>query len=283
VQSWKEDARRDFILQLANDPRLADTVEQLALADPSPQVKLDAARQLGWYGFTEKVENLLGPFSDSDFVTAVRSLDPDEIPPSLRQRAIDISEAKYTENSDPFGRLRTLRFLQKLGVTQIAERMKKELDGLDKKQLETGNAGPTKWALDELRESDPRWVSEWLARKFLEGSTQFGGWNEMVTQIPSGERDSLLQRFTNELLDANEQRRVLSFLATTADAELAGRVFERACDIRRGLTLGPGQDMPKWNQIRQLKDLLAAIAPKIFVEGLLPKLEETPTRRSWIF
>ena len=273
VQSWKEDARRDFILQLANDPRLADTVEQLALADPSPQVKLDAARQLGWYGFTEKVENLLGPFSDSDFVTAVRSLDPDEIPPSLRQRAIDISEAKYTENSDPFGRLRTLRFLQKLGVTQIAERMKKELDGLDKKQLETGNAGPTKSALDELRESDPRWVSEWLARKFLEGSTQFGGWNEMVTQIPSGERDSLLQRFTNELLDANEQRRVLSFLATTADAELAGRVFERACDIRRGLTLGPGQDMPKWNLFRQLKDLLAAIAPKIFVEGLLPKLE----------
>ena len=95
----------------------------------------------------------------------------------------------------------------------------------------------------------------------------------MVTQIPSGERDSLLQRFTNELLDANEQRRVLSILATTADAELAGRVFERACDIRRGLTIGPGQDMPKWNLFRQLKDLLAAIAPKIFVEGRLPKLE----------
>jgi hypothetical protein len=142
VQSWEDDARRDFILQLANDPRLADTVEQLALADASPQIKLDAARQLGWYGFAEKVKNLLGPFSDSDFVTAVRSLDPDEIPPSLRQRAIDISEAKYAENSDPFGRLRTLRFLQKLGVTQIAERMKKELDGLDKKQLEAGNAGP---------------------------------------------------------------------------------------------------------------------------------------------
>ncbi|MGC2475814.1 MAG: ATP-binding protein, partial [Candidatus Sulfotelmatobacter sp.] len=273
VRSWEENARRDFILQLGDDPRLADTVEQLALADPSLQIKLDAARQLSWYGFIEKVENLLSPFNDGDFVTAVRSLDPEEIPPSLRQRAIDISEAKYAENSDPFGRLRTLRFLQKLGVTQIAERMKKELDGLDKKPLGASNAGPTKWALDELRESDPQWVSEWLARKFLEGSTQFGGWTEMVTQIPSGERDSLLQRFTNELLDANEQRRVLSILATTADAELAGRVFERACEIRRGLTIGPGQDMPKWNLFRQLKDLLAAIAPKIFLEGLLSKLE----------
>ncbi len=273
VQSWEEDARRDFILQLARDPWLADTVEQLALADPSSQIRSDAARRLSWYGFTEKVEKLLSPFNDDDFVTAVRSLDPDEIPSSLRQRAIDITEAKYAENSDPFGRLRTLRFLQKLGVQQIAERMKAELDGLDKKQLEAGNAGPTKWALDELRESHPHWVSEWLARKFLEGSTRFGGWNEMVTQIPAGERDSLLQRFTNELLDANEQRRVLSILATTADAELAGRVFERACDIRRGLTIGPGQDMPKWKLFGQLKDLLAAIAPKIFLEGLLPKLE----------
>ncbi len=273
VQNWEEDARRDFILQLARDPWLADTVEQLALADPSSQTKSDAARQLSWYGFTEKVENLLRPFNDSDFVTAVRMLDPDEIPPSLRQRAIDITEAKYAEISDPFGRLSTLRFLQKLGVTRIAERMKDELNGLDKKHLEAGNAGPTKWALDELRESDPQWVSEWLAQRFLEGSTRFGGWNEMVTQIPTGERDSLLQRFTNELLDANEQRRVLSILATTADAELASRVFEKACDIRRGLTIGPGQDMPKWKLFGQLKDLLAAIAPKIFIEGMLPKLE----------
>ncbi len=273
VQGWEEEARGNFVVQLAHDPWLADTVEQLALADPSPQIKVDAARQLGWYGFTEKVENLLSPLKDNDFVTAVRSLDPDEIPPSLRLRAIGITEAKYAEISDPFGRLRTLRFLQKLGVEQIAERMKAELDGLDKKQLEAGNAGPTKWALDELRESHPQWVSEWLARKFLEGSTQFGGWNEMVTQIPAAERNSLAQRFTNELLDANEQRRVLSILATTADAELAGRVFERACDVRRGLTIVPGQDMPKWNLLRQLKDLLAAITPKILLEGLMPKLE----------
>jgi hypothetical protein len=276
VQGWEEDARSNFILQLAHDPWLADTVEQLALADPSPQIRLDAARQLSWYGFTEKVENLLGPFSDSDFVTAVRSLDPDEIPPSLRQRAIDISEAKYAEISDPFGRLSTLRFLQKLGVTQIAERMKKELDGLDKKQLEAGNAGPTKWALDELRESDPRWVSEWLAQKVLEGSTRFGGWNEMVSQIPAAERDRLLERFTNELLDANEKQRVLSILATTADGGLVARVLERACEMHRELMIVPSRDMAKWNFFRQQQDLLQAIAPKTILDALSPKLERDP-------
>jgi energy-coupling factor transporter ATP-binding protein EcfA2 len=276
VQSWEDDARRDFILQLANDPRLADTVEQLALADPSPQIKLDAARQLSWYGFTEKVENLLSPFNDSDFVTAVRSLDPDEIPSSLRQRAIDITEARYAEISDPFGRLTTLRFLQKLGVQQIAERMKTELDGLDKKQLEAGNAGPTKWALDELRESDPQWVSEWLARKVLEGSTRFGGWSEMVSQIPAEERDRLLERFTNELLDANEKQRVLSILATTADEGLVARVFDKACEMHRELMIGPSRDMAKWNLFRQHQDLLQAIAPKTIIDALSSKLERDP-------
>ena len=154
--------------------------------------------------------------------------------------------------------------------------MKAELDGLDKKQLEAGNAGPTKWALDELRESDPQWVSEWLARKFLEGSTRFGGWNEMVTQIPAAERDRLLERFTNELLDANEKQRVLSILATTADEGLAARVFERACEIHRELMIGPSRDMAKWNLFRQQQDLLEAIAPKIFLDGLSPKLERDP-------
>jgi hypothetical protein len=34
--------------------------------------------------------------------------------------------------------------------------------------------------------------------------------------------------------------------------------------------------MAKWNLFRQLKDLLEAIAPKIFLEGLSPKLEKEP-------
>jgi hypothetical protein len=276
VQGWAEEARLNFILQLAHDPWLADTVEQLALADPSPQIKWNAARALSWYGFTEKVEKLLSPLGDGDFLTALRSLDADEIPPSLRQRAIEVSESKYVETSDPFERLQTLHFLQRLGAKQIAERMKAELEGLDKKQLEAGNAGPTKWALDELRESDPQWVSEWLARKFLEGSTRFGGWNEMVTQIPAGERDRLLERFTSELLDANEQRRVLSILATTADEGLVARVFERACEIHRELMIGPSRDVAKWNFFRQQQDLLQAIAPKTILDALSPKLERDP-------
>lgn len=127
-----------------------------------------------------------------------------------------------------------------------------------------------------MKESDPQWVSDWLAQKVLAGVTRFGGWDEMVTRLPAEERERLLKRFSNELLDPNEQGRVLSLLATSADEELAAPVFERACEIRRGLSTVPGADMPKWNLLRQLKDLLDAIAPTILLGGLSDKLEKEP-------
>jgi len=189
VRGWTEEARLDLVLQLAHDPWLAETVEQLALADPSPKIKWNAARQLSWYGFTEKVEKLLGPLDYDDFRMALRSLSPDEIPPLLWPRAIEVYETMYTEAGDAFERLRILRLLQNLGAKQTAERMKADLERLDEKQLKSGNEGGTKWALEELRKSDPQWVSDWLARKVLDGSTRFGGWSEMVTRLPEGERE----------------------------------------------------------------------------------------------
>jgi len=276
VRGWTEDARLDLILQLAHDPWLAEMVEQLALADPSPKIKWNAARQLSWYGFTAKVEKLLGSLDDGDFRTALRSLRSDEIPPALWPRAIEGYEKLYTGAGDPLERLQILRLLQHFEAKQVTERIKAELEALDEKQMKPGDDAGTTWALHELRKSDPEWVSDWLARKVLKGSRQFLGSMEMVTRLPDEEREPLLTRFSKELLEPNEKQRALSLLATTADGEVAARVLERACEIRRGLSNAPGQDMPKWNLFRQLVDLLKAIPPKIFLDGLSDKLEKEP-------
>ncbi len=102
----------------------------------------------------------------------------------------------------------------------------------------------------------------------------FEGSMELVTRLPDEEREILLTRFCDHLLETNEQRRFLSFLAATADGELAARVFERACEIRRGLSNAPGQDVPKWELFRQQEDLLKAIAPGTLLDGISHKLEE---------
>ncbi len=153
VQSWTEEARLNLILQLAHDPWLADTVEQLALADPSSRIKWNAARQLSWYGFTEKVEKTARPFSMTRifgprYVRCTRK--------RFRYRSGRAqSEATHVKNytqeaANPIERLQVLRFLQRVGGKQIAERIKAELDALDEEQLKREDEGGTTWALEEL-------------------------------------------------------------------------------------------------------------------------------------
>ncbi len=276
VRGWPEGARLDFVLQLARDPWLADTVEGLALADPSPKIKWQAAQMLSWYGFTEKVEALLGPLDEASFRDALRTMHQEEIPSSLRPRVVAAYEKMYSEASDPFERLRILRLIERFGGANVIERTKAELQGLDENQLKAGNEGGTQWALEELRKSDPKWVSEWLAEKILDKSIRSGGWNGLITSMPEDERESLFARFSNEALDEGEKQRALSLLAATADGALAARAFARACEIRRDLSNAPGQDLPKWSLLRQVEDLLRAIGPRVFLAGIIDKLEKEP-------
>jgi hypothetical protein len=207
----------------------------------------------------------------------LRTAHPDEIPQSQWPRVVTAYEQLYKEVADPFERLRLLHVLQTFGGTGIVERMKAELDGFKPEQIKPGdNQGQIRWALDELQKSDPKWVSDWAARKVLEKSTWFGAWRGLITEISAEERETLYSRFCTELLEAGEQQRVRSVLVSIMDPALAARTLTRACEIRAGLSLPPGHDQAKWNLFRQVEDLLRAISPAVLLEGINEKLNREP-------
>jgi hypothetical protein len=277
VHGWPEDARLEFVLELADDPWLSDKVEQFALSDPSAKVKWNVARRLSWYGYTERVEKLLMPLDDAAFREAARSLDPDEIPQSQWPRVVAVYEQIHKEASDPFERLRLLHVLQTFGGTKIVERMKTELDGLGPDQLKPGdNQGQIRWALDELQKSDPKWVSEWAIRKVLDKSIWFGASQGLITQISDEEREALYARFRAEVLDQAEQQRLSRVLVSVMDPRFAARVFGTACEIRAELLYPPVHDQAKWNLFRQVEDLLRPISPAVLLEGISEKLDKPP-------
>jgi hypothetical protein len=276
IRMWPEEARLDFVQQLADDPWLADTVEEIALEDPSAKVKWNVARMLSWYGFAEKVERLLKPLDEPSFREAVRSMHADEMPALLTPRVLNAHETMLRDATDPFERIRILRLEQGLGAKETLSRIKAELEGMDREQLEKGNQGATQGALEELRKTDPKWVSDWLSRKVLEGITRFGGWTDMVTSVSDEQREALFARYGKEALGPNEEPRVRSLLAKPAHDGLAKRAFERCCEIRRGLTSPPGHDQAGWNLFRQVQDLVEAIDPAVLLAGLSEKLENDP-------
>lgn len=277
VRGWPEEARLNFVVELARNPWLADNVEEIALADPSPKVRWSAAHMLSWYGFTEKAERLVKSLDGASLRDVLRTARLDDIPNSQWPRVVAVYEQMYKEASDPFERLRLLHALQTFGGTNIAERMKAELDGLGPDQLKVGdNQGQIRWALDEMQKSDPKWVSEWATRKVLDKSIWFGAWRGLITQMSNEELEALYSRFSTEVLDQGEQQRVVSVLVSVMDSTLAARVLARACEIRAGLSFPPGHDQAKWNLFRQVEDLLRAISPAMLLDGISEKLEKEP-------
>jgi hypothetical protein len=277
VRSWPEEARLNFVADLARNPWFADNVEEIALADTSPKVRWTAAHMLSWYGFMEKVERLLKSLDDASLREVLRGARPDEIPNSQWPRIVAVYEQMYSEACDLFERLRLLHALQTFGGTYIVERMKAELDGLGPDQLKPGdNQGQIRWALDELQRSDAKWVSEWATRKVLDKSIWFGAWRGLITQISDEEAEALYSRISSEVLDQGEQQRVVSVLVSVMNAALAARVFGRACEIRAALSFPPGHDQAKWNLFRQVEDLLGAISPAMLLDGISEQLEKEP-------
>lgn len=277
VRGWPEEARLEFIVQLAHNPWHADAVEEMALADPSSKVRWNAAQMLSWHGFTERVEGLLASIDDASLFELLRTSHHHEIPKSQWPRVIAAYEKMYKEAGDPFERLRLLRVLQTSGAANIADKMKAEIEGLGPDQLKPGDhQGQIRWALDELQKSDPKWVSEWAIQRVLDKSIWFGAWRGLITQISDKEQGELYSRFSTQLLDQGEQQRIVSVLVSVMNPTLAARIFRRACEIRAELTPPPAHDQAKWDFFRQVEDLLRAITPATLLEGISGKLDGEP-------
>jgi hypothetical protein len=277
IRSWPEEARLNFVTDLARNPWFADNVEEIALADKSPKVRWNAAHILSWYGFTEKVERLLNSLDDASLREVLRTTRPEEIPNSQWPRVLAVYEQMHKEASDPFERLRLLHALQTFGGINIVERMKHELDGLGPDQLKPGdNQALIRWALDEVQKTDRKWVSEWAMQKALDKSIWLGGWRGLITQISDREVEALYSRFTSEVVDQAEQQQVISVLVPVMNTALAARVFERACEIRAGLSFPPRHDQAKWNLFGQIESLLRAVSPAVLLDGISEKLAKEP-------
>jgi hypothetical protein len=277
IRGWPEEARLNFVVELADNPWLADSVEEIALADPSTKVRWNAAQALNWHGFRLKAEGLLKSLEDASLIDILPTVQPDDLPRSQWARVAAVYEQMYNQAADYSERLRLLHALQNFGGTNTAERTKAELDALGPEQLKPGdNQGLIHRALEELQKSDPKWVSQWVTRKLLDTSVWLGSWRGLVTEIPNEERETLYDRFSTEHLNPAEEQRVKSVLICVMDSTLAARLFAEACAIHAELSHEQPHDQAKSNLFRQVHDLLRAVDPAILLDGISEKLEKEP-------
>ena len=269
VKGWEEEARYDFVTEMTRDQLMLEISEDFALFDPSLRIRVEAVRMLNWVGADQEFARLLGVLDGEGFEKAIREIDVEMIPLSLRPRALGVYQKLLNASEGALGRLRILLCAAELGDTSTTERLKRELTQLEPGKISDSGEFVIEPALKIVQKTEPEWISHWVAERIVNGSLWRERWINLVTTIPDDLKNSLLEKISSEDLQHNQSSGIIAVLAATGDPAFVEAVFVKLCDIRRSFSDEIGRrNESKKEIVRQLENLLRALPPNVVVKGL---------------
>jgi hypothetical protein len=269
VRGWGEEVRSEFVSELLHFGNVRETVASFALADPSLKVRTTGISALAWGGSPGEVAKLLASVDDETFKAALHEVPTEAIPGPIRPRALSAYQESYQQSSDPVARVRTLLLIAELDGANIIEELKSDLKNFPSGALgQLGHhiIGP---ALDLIRQSEPEWVSHWVAGRIVGGSLDGEFWIGLVSVVPEEMKESLLHTIENEDFKHARYAGQISVLAAVCDAAMVERVFARLCTLREIIAGSPDERHGlEWAVERQLEALFRSFPENVAAEGL---------------
>ncbi len=192
VRGWSEEARADFVSELLHH-RADGEVADFAVEDKSTAVKKAAASGLMWTRSDDVLIRVLESMDARTFEDVARE-NADLVPTALRSKTIAAMREFIETSTDRRARLRTALDLVELGET--------DLDGVIKDAMKASSADIRSWgshhvqlALKHVRNTDPAWVSEWVATQ-VSDDVLYGHeyWLPFAAAIPDDLVEKNLQR-----------------------------------------------------------------------------------------
>lgn len=267
VAAWSEGARRAFLGELTVHERRTDVAEYLAANDASPEVRIEAIRDLAWIGAQGLAERSLAGLQEEDTKEALRRLDPEDIPAPMIEMAIATYDEQVRATTNPRDRLRLILRNRELLPTEVIDDLQGELTRLTAARLEGVDDSVIRRALETVAKVDPLWVSEWVARRIVAGMLWRDVWKGFITDLPTALQEEWLTRATSELLESGDGA-IIGVLALIADADLATRVLIPLCDLQRRID-AHGENIERDRAIaRQLENLLRAVPSALLLSAI---------------
>lgn len=269
VRSWSEEARTDFVSELLHH-RFDREIASFAAEDNSVAVKKAAAFALMWIGSDDGLTLVLESMDAQTFENVTRE-HLDDVPPSLRSRAIAAMRNFVETTTDHFPRLRAALNLIELGETGLDGVVKDtmtELPGEGRQRLDLHFMRP---ALEFLHDIDPGWISEWVAIRIAEGGL-YGReeWLPFATEIPDDLVETYLHRLETEDIERLYFEGMIEVIAIRADATLSARVFAKLCELQRKVDAKPDERHEVERKlIRQLEAVFRGLPDDVAADGVL--------------
>jgi hypothetical protein len=267
VAGWNEDARRAFLGELTVHERRTDVAVYLAANDASPEVRIEAIRDLAWIGAQGLAARSLASLQERDAKEALRRLHPEDIPAPMVEAAIATYDEQVRATPNPRERLRLLLRNRELAAIAGVNDLQGELTQLPPTRLEGVDDSVIRRALETVAKVDSLWVSEWVARRIVSGMLWRDAWKGFITDLPTALQEEWLTRATSELLE-NGDGAIIGVLALVADTDVAARVLISLCDLQRRMDAGGGIIERDREMARQLESMLRAVPPAVLLGAI---------------
>jgi cation transport regulator ChaC len=269
LASWSEDARADFVGEMLFHRFDADLAD-FAATDASPKVKQSAVTGLSWRGSDDALTQVLESMDPQTFDAAASGSAGERLPESLHPRVLDSLRRAYEASSDPSVRLRMLMHMAELDEADLDGRIKESLDALPPKELHN-LSHLVRAALDALRQHDPGWVSQWVA-KHLAGYSLWSSeyWMPYVVGLPAGLVEEHLQRIESEHVKYRNLEGLAALLTAYGNTGLASELFSKIRELRRPIDSKPAEPWEHEREtLRQLETLFRALLGDVAAVGIL--------------
>lgn len=233
VSSWKEQARVEFVSELLHARNVLE-IASFARSDPSVRVKGAAIHGLCWIGAEDEAVQFLESLGINTFEDVVQNLHADLIPVALRNRAVAALQKAFEASTDALVRLRILLKQSELGVQELGQQLKGELNKISGKVEDHWGDFIIRPALDIVRVNDASWVSGWVAERVADGSLWHESWGKLITMVPEKLKEGLIQRLQSEDFKYAHVGNIITVLVAAADVAMTEEIFFKLCELQIG-------------------------------------------------
>ena len=269
VRSWSDAVQTDFVRELLRQ-RIDGEVVVFAVEENSIAVKKAAAFSL----MSQRSDDALTRVLESmDAVTFdyVACWNPDLMPTALRSKTVAAMRRFMEASTNRPECLRTALDLVELGEADLDRVIKDAMGALSSTDMRDWGVFQVRRALKHLRNTDPEWVSEWVATQVSEGVLAgHEYWLPFATDIPDDLVETILQRLGTEHLNYARSEGMITVIASRADAKLAARVFAELRQLLQDVDAEPEQAHEFERQvIRQLEAVYRRLPDDVAAGGVI--------------
>lgn len=265
IAAWSEDARSDFVYNMSHSAGVVDALEDVALSDPSLEVRRRAIEGMCWNDAQDMLGRVISQLDEATLAAMLPGLDDSALPPASRVTVANALRRSIKPAMPPLQRLQLLIRARRLGADITLEELKTALDA-QQARIDPNGVEALRLILEAIQKDDPDWVATWVVARLTDGTLWGDHWSEFLRPMPASSRLAVIKELATTELGYPKLNAYKTLFGTETTPDGAAELFTKLSEFQR--TRVPGSLSQTWKFENQLREVLHAIRFELAVAGI---------------